>query len=185
MGDFFDSLMDDGKTPKDLLNQLIIHGPLDIDEAARNLGVEPGKIAAWSELLQKRGLVEAEVVNGKKRLRPGKMLLSSLRNLRTENASAKNGKKVGVVLDVKGGASDRVEPEVAKKSAISELEDKILREKKRNAELEDKIVDLRLEYERRLAEKTQEFNEQVERERSERLKLEKLLEIEKDKQGRG
>jgi predicted ArsR family transcriptional regulator len=150
MSDFFESLMGEEKTQKDLVELLIKRSRISIDYASDRLKVDKRQIVIWFKELKSQGYADLDK-------KTGEIILG-------EKALQKTAK-------------NKVEEQApSKKSIIEELEKNLLAEKKKNAELQEQIAKINAECERKIKCQVDEVEKRLQRERAEREKLERIVE---------
>ncbi len=155
------------RTPKTLLKLVIEQKRITAKEAASNLKVNIKTINEWAHALSEKNYIDISEAKNDMILTPS----NSIKELAS-------GKPKAEAKDVDFGKKcAEVETELGEKTRLlDELKAELMEEKKANAILEENIEKVRKEDDEKLSKKLEKLNEEVERERSERRKLERILE---------
>ncbi|MBU0763185.1 MAG: hypothetical protein KKD39_09185 [Candidatus Altiarchaeota archaeon] len=172
MADFFDEITKKQKIPKDLVALVLKKGSITVEDAATELDVAPTRILDWSQALEVKGYVRVIDTDKTKTITRGKKL----------NAAIEARKKSTQEKDTEKKQDNTKEEDDNRKSIIAKLQNKILEEKKKRTDLEDRLEEMKRECESKLKEETEKLDRLLERERVERKKLERILDIKRSGQ---
>jgi transposase len=178
MADTWEELVGDNKSAKDLFKLIVKRGGVTVDEAAKALDVGEETVQSWAKILASKKYALTEGEGPQMKIGPTEEILSKFQGYREKfkDAEIREGSIIENELKAERNLRLKLQSELEdKRHIIDSLQAEIVAEKKKAAEMGERIAKPWAESAPGSSQELAEKAARYEREHEERLKLEELL----------